>query len=215
MIFNLAAGFGLFGGLDLGDRFSETTRFAGGGLSIPVRLEIHDAVRLRATLRAEMGWGTDRLTWSEEVAGETVRVFDDDHSAILASGALSVGADILLPLGLPIGLYFGAEAGPAWFGTYHVLGGDTVVLLDPEQNDLERPTNVDPYTSQGALLSDVHFGVERVLVEDRLALWFEVGYSIAFVESRGLRKSPAELDAKREAYGYNALRAGVGFWLWL
>ena len=60
---------------------------------------------------------------------------------------LTAGFDVVVPGDLPVSPYVGAVCG-AWIANYHSLGGDTQVLLDPSQNDLDDPGNVDPYTTQ-------------------------------------------------------------------
>jgi hypothetical protein len=123
--------------------------------------------------------------------------------------AVSAGADFLLPVPGKVAPYLGADLGVAWVGTFHSFGGPTEVLLDPEQNNLESGSNIDPWTSQATFVTDLHGGVD-LPVGERVALWVETGYSVAFLNSRELRKTPPELDATRDPYGWNAFRIGAG-----
>lgn len=206
---DLSLGFGAAVSADLGDNVSDgDTRFGPGpSLQVPIRYALADKAWIRATVRADAGWGTDRVTWGQTVDGEEVRFYSTGHWAMLLGTALTVGGDAGLPGNLP--LYVGAEAGPAWVTTYHSLGGETQLLLDPSQNDLDSSKNLDPFTAQAALLTDLHAGA-LVPMSDGMKLWVETGYSLAFIAPRALNKTPEALDARREAYGWNALRLGLG-----
>lgn len=203
-------GVGLAVSSDLGDKVSGSYAEFGPGPSLQVPLRYHVAPRawLRGTLRADFGFGSDRVSWVQDVGGEPVTLYDDDHWAMFAMGGATLGADFELPVDA-IDLWIGAEGGIAWVGTYHSLGGPTQVLLDPAHNDLESSSNVDPWTSQATLLTDVHAGGGHALSE-RVDLWAEIGYSLAFLNRRPLKKTPADLDATRDPWGLNALRIGAG-----
>lgn len=196
---------------DLPDIVSaEYARFGPGlMLQVPLFVEIAPAARLRAALRADLAPGSDRVVWTQTIDGEAVRFYDDDHWAMLGSMALTVGGDFTGPADWPVRPYFGVDGGAARVTTWHSLGGNTQILLDPAQNDLSDPRNIDPYTAQFTWLADVHAGASRD-VSDRVALWLEAGYSLAFLDARPLRKTPPELDATRSAYGWNAIRVGLG-----
>ena len=206
---DLSIGFGAAVAADMGDKVSAgDTKFGPGpSLQVPIRYAVADKAWIRATVRADAGWGTDRVTWGETIDGQDVRFYSTGHWAMLLGTALTVGGDAGLPGDLP--LYVGAEAGPAWVTTYHSLGGETQLLLDPEQNDLDSTGNIDPFTAQATLLTDLHGGA-LLPMGDAMKLWVETGYSLAFVGPRALNKTPEALDARREAYGWNAVRLGVG-----
>lgn len=208
----VSAGFGLGIGTDMPDKVSKDyANFGPGpGLLIPLWWELGSAARLRATARADMAMGSDRVTWAAgAVDGSDVRLYDDDHLAVLVAASLTVGGEVVIP-GSGVAPYLGAELGPAWIGTYHSLDGATATaLLDPEQNELDNPGNIDPYTGQVAWRSDVHLGVQPS-IGDTSSAWLELGYSLAFVGEKALRKTPEDIDARRAPYGYNAIRLGVG-----
>jgi hypothetical protein len=198
--------------LDLPDRASgEHTRFGPGpSIAVPVRIALSERARLRFQLRGEMASGRDRLLWTERVAGEDLLLYDDDHLAIPVVVAGTVGAEIAVPLGTGgVELALGAETGGAWVSTFHSLGGPTQPLLDPEQNELDDPGNIDPYTRQLAWVSGLDATV-AVPFGEGLHLTLRTGYSGAFLNARPLRKTPAALDAHRAAYGWNPLRIAVG-----
>jgi hypothetical protein len=207
----VTVGAGLAVAADLSDRVSaEHTDFGPGpSLQVPVRVALSEHVSFRATGRADLGFGSDRVSWGQVVNGTPVRFYDDDHWAMLAALALTGGVEVELPGALPVTPYLGAELGAAWVGTYHSLGGETQLLLDPAENDLQNPSNIDPYTNQSAVLTDLHAGLSRGF-SSRLGGWVEGGYSVAFLSARTLQKAPTDLEARREAYGWNALRLGVG-----
>ncbi len=195
--------------MDLPDKISKDyARFGPGpSMQIPIRYALAPSARLRATLRADMATGTDRVTWGESIDGEEQRFFDDDHFAMFVASALTVGPEIVIPLDGPVAPYFGVEAGAAWIGTYHGLNGPPQRFMDPAENDLKDPGNVDPFTSQLAFVSDIHAGG---MTTGDVGVWFEAGYSIAFVGESDLTKSIDAYNARRAAYGWNAARIGAG-----
>ena len=206
---DLDVGVGAAISMDLPDKVSaDYAKFGPGpSLQIPFRIGFTDHARLRSTLRADIGVGSDRVTWGLEVDGTEVRVGSDDHWAMFAAAGLTIGPEFSLPVDGPVVPYIGAEAGGAWVGTYHSFGGDTAVLLDPDQNDLESTGNVDPFTTQLAFLTDAHLGIAG---GGDTGWWAELGYSAAFLGAADLQKSQADLGARREAYGWNAARLGAG-----
>ena len=105
--------------------------------------------------------------------------------------------------------YLGGDVGGLWTGTYHSFGGDTQHLLDPDQNDLDNTNNVDPYTAQVAWLTEFHVGIEKTL-GDRIYINFESGYQMAYLGEKSLKKAPTSYDARREAFGWNAVSFGLG-----
>lgn len=179
-------------------------------LRIPFRWQVAPLARVRVDADLSLATGQDVVTWTQQIDGEPVDFFDADHFTMALSAGLSVGADLFVPVGdALIAPYLGADLGGGWMGVYHSFGGRTQVLLDPEQNDLENPNNVDPYTSQAVFLSELHAGAE-VAAGTGLAVWLEAGYSVAFVPARDLKKTPTGLNARREPFGYNAVRIAVG-----
>jgi hypothetical protein len=181
----------------------------GPSLQIPFRYQLAPLARLRLDGRIDLETGHDQVRWQEEIDGQTVDLQSQGHWTMLLAAGLSAGADFTLPVKGPVAPYLGADLGIAWVGTYHSFSGPTEVLLDPTQNHLDNPHNVDPYTSQATFLTDVHGGVD-VPVSDGLALWAETGYSVAFLNARELKKTPPALNATRDAYGWNAIRIGAG-----
>jgi hypothetical protein len=167
-------------------------------------------VRVRLDLRYEMGLGRDELTWNETIDGAVVRRSDaDGHAAFVGVLGAEVGIDAIVPVAGRVRPYFGATVGVAGVGAYHSLREDTAVLLDPELNDPQDPMNIDPYTLQAVASVSGAAGVTW-RAQERLDLCFEMGYGSAFIASRALRKSPSELDARREAFAWNPFRVSVG-----
>jgi hypothetical protein len=215
---DLSVGVGAGVAMDLGDAVSHSyntpTDFGPGpALFVPVRYSLSDRAFFRATLRADAGWGNDRVTWAQTVDGTDYRYYSDTHWSMLLGTALTIGADAKLSGG-EIAPYLGAELGPARVTTYHSFGPETgtSALLDPEQNELDNSNNVDPFTAQMTLLTDLHLGVMKQ-GDSGPGFWGELGYHLAYLKEAPLRKTPAAIDATREAYDWNAIRlaAGVSF----
>lgn len=207
---DVSIGIGAAVGMDLPDPVSrEYARFGpGAGLQVPVRWSVAPNANVRFNGRADFGGvGTDRVTWAQHIDGETVRFYAQDHWAMMLAGALTAGPELVFPVGSGLAPYLGAAAGVSWVGTYHALGEESLVMFDPAQNDLGDPKNVDPYTSQAAFITDLTLGA---MTRGTTSFWFEAGYSNAWVGARTLQKTIPELDARREAYGWNAARLGLG-----
>jgi len=208
---DLSLGVGAALAIDLPDPASKgDAKFAPGpSLQVPFRWTVVPLARARLDLRVDLATGTDTVRWTETVDGEPVEVQSTGHFAMFVAVGLSAGVDFLIPVKGKVAPYLGADLGVAWVGTFHSFDGATQVLLDPEQNDLDDPNNIDPYTTQWAPLTDLHGGVD-VPLSAGVALWVETGYSVAFLNARDLRKTPPELDATRDPYGWNAFRIGTG-----
>lgn len=202
---------------DLPDASSgEHTRFGpGGSLSVPLRVELAPYAFFRATLRADAGTGRDRVSWAAVAGDQDVRLASSDHWAMLTAASLTVGAEGRLPgEDLPVVPLAGFGVGGAWVATWHSFGVsdsgvDTTILMDPAQNDLADPNNIDPYAANLALLVDVYGGA-AIPLSDSLDGVVEIGYSVAFLPGEELQKATPGLDAQRDAFGWNALRLQAG-----
>lgn len=208
----VSLGLSLGVGGDLGDRASagQTRLGVGPTLSVPLRVRIVDPVRFRADLSLTEASGLDQLTWTGEVEGVPVRFTDDDgHLAIFGGLGLTVGFEAQVPLAGRARPYLALDAGVMGVGMFHALREASSVLLDPEQNDVGNPRNLDPYTIQATVVGDLALGTS-IRATDRLEVFVEFGYSSAFVGPKALRKTPSEADARREAFAFNPLRGTVG-----
>ncbi len=221
---DLEVGVGVGGALDLADRAStagdvRTTAFKGGALAIPVGLRFGGA-RLRIEPRFDYGVGQDRVSWAYTADGEVVRQYADGdwagaptaHGAMLATASLLIGGDFDIPLDGSFTPYIGATAGPTMAWTFHSWRDESAVgqLLKIRGEDGLYGTNAsDASTSQFTWTSELHAG-GRLGPADGMALWFETGYSVSFLDAQPLSKTPAGLDARREAFGWNPWRIAVG-----
>jgi hypothetical protein len=149
------------------------------------------------------------LTWSVPIDGERVQFYSEDHHAFLAAAGLLVGPEVRVPLQESLSVHFGAAVGVSWVGTYHSLTESSQILFDLEVNDLTNPGNIDPFTSQVALCTDIFAGASFTLTE-KLFLQLELGYAAAYVGEEALRKAASDLEPTRAAYGWNPFRAGIG-----
>ncbi len=177
-------------------------------LYVPVVAGLTPAAGLRFTVRLEGGPGTDQVSWAESVDGTAARIVSASEFALVLTAIATVGPDIQIPVSGSVAPYFGAEVGGGVAAVYHSLGGPTAFLIDPQQNDLDDPGNIDPYTLSPVLASDLHFGTRST--GDGLGWWAEVGYGSAWLGSAPLRKSLPIADARRQAIGWNPVRVGVG-----
>lgn len=208
---SLGAGVGV--AADMRDAASEgQTRFGvAPSLSIPLRVQPLSYLRWRLDVRLDVGWGVDQLTWASEIEGTTVRATDDDsHLAIVGVLEGATGFDVVVPVQGRARPYLGATLGVAGVGVYHALRGSSAVLLDPDQNELGNDGNIDPHTVQAVLTASALAGVTIEVVPSKVELFVEMGYSGAFAGPRALRKTAAELDARREAFAWNPVRASLG-----
>ena len=197
---------------DMGDRASgESVDFGvGPQLVVPIRIDTTDWLRVRIDLGLEGGWGLDQLTWSRDIMGEATRFTDDgQHLAIIGVLALDAGIEADIPLRGIARPYLGATLGVGGVGAYHAMRGETAILLDPEQNDIGNPRNIDPHTVQAVLRTGVSLGL-RIRASDKVAVYAETGYSAALVGQKALKKARPELDAQREAFAWNPLRGSLG-----
>ena len=198
-------------GIDLPDPASaDHTRFGLiPAVSVPVEINLTDTVALRINPRLSFASGKDRLNWEVPIDGESVQFYSVDQRAFLAASSLIVGPIVSVPLEESLALYFGAGVGLSWVGTYHSLTAGSQVLFDLDANDVANPGNIDPFTSQIAVGTDLCTGVALAL-DENLSFKFELGYAAAYVGERELIKSPSGIGATRSAYGWNPIRAGVG-----
>ena len=198
-------------GVDLPDPASATHTGFGfvPSLSVPVRIGLVEQVSLRINPRLTFASGRDRLNWEVPIDGEMVQFYSEDHDAFLAAAGLLVGPEVRVPVKESLSAHFGAMLGPSWVGTYHSLTESSQILFDLEMNDLADPGNIDPFTSQLTLSTDLFAGVSLSL-SDKLFLQLEFGYAAAYVGEKVLQKAALDINPTRAAYGWNPFRAGVG-----
>ena len=106
-------------------------------------------------------------------------------------------------------MYGGFGLGGAWVGTFHSFNQETVQLMDAETNDLENPNNLDPYSSQAVLLTELRAGVHW---GDAPRAFVELSLGGAWVGEASLRKTYARYDVQRSAYGWTPVRLVGGVW---
>jgi hypothetical protein len=180
------------------------------GVSVPLTVASGERVRWRLGLRGEFGIGSDRVSWNEVVDGTSTRVTDTGHFALLATSALTVGPELALPSVGAVTPVFGVAAGPALAATFHAFDPEADFLLDPAQNALSNPDNVDPYTLQAALCTELHLGLRG---GGTVGWWVDAGLGATWLGAAPLRKAIPEVDAQRDALRWDPVRlaGGVSF----
>jgi hypothetical protein len=205
-------GLGVGAAVDLPDRASNRdTRLGVGAIfRVPIRVHLTPVVALRLDLDLEGCRGVDQLTWDVDADGLVYRVQDDnEHHAYVVNGLFDLGVDLTVPVRGRTRPMFGLSGGVAVTGVFHALRGSSVALLDPAVNDVGDTSNLDPYTSQVAPWAAVDVGLTSALAP-RVDLWVTAGYGAAFFAPRGLHKALPALDARREAFAWNPVRAAIG-----
>lgn len=215
---DLSVGFGLGAAKDLPDIQTFGKFSVGPSLQIPFRMGLGDRASFRATIIADGASGNDRVTWGIPVPSTapntpaSVRYASDAHFTYMVAAGLTVGLEASAK---PSGWtpFIGVDAGPELANTYHSFGTDNdntqILLTGLTDDELKNGNTLDPYTSQIAWLTDLRVGVHGPL-SNGLDLWVETGYSNAFLGAKALTKPPDAISARREPYGYNAVRLAVG-----
>jgi hypothetical protein len=210
-------GVGLGASVDLPDPERRTTIPPALVLNVPLRIDVSESARIRASFDAAFTRGLDTVSWKR---GDEGRIgFESD--AFFGSGALLVGPEVSMPTESGWSPYFGASAGVALAVTAHSCWGNGTVadncedrglpdlrdLFDPAHytlDELQDENTVNPFSRQLVLATDLAVGVASDL------LWFEAGYGVRFVGAGKLRRGMPGIDLRREAYSWNAFRLMVG-----
>ncbi len=198
-----AAGVQLAVAKDLPDRVERTegTEFRiGPGLVIPGRLVLMDGLlRLRAGLEIYRAEGSDRLSWEEEETS----FYKQDQPARLGSTRLLIGPEVRVPTGpgSPVHPYLGVGLGPGRVRVSHTLGGVDAELLSAADEPVAR-------SRQWVLAASAHGGLAVDL--GPVAAELEAGYTVSFVPEAPLSNTISALQVRREAYGLDVFRLGLG-----
>lgn len=181
-----------------------SARYAlGGGLIVPVRWSPRPGAAVRVTVTALGAGGHDTVAWVED----GVALESRDHWSMLSVGQITVGGEFEFAPSALVTPLVGAGLGGGVVANFHSFGGDTQALLDPSQNELDNPQNVDPYTLGAVPAAEAWAGLR---VGRTVAFAVEAGYTLSFVPAETLQKTPAELGARRSAYALDLLRVAVG-----
>ncbi len=200
---------------DLADGMAETESAAFGvgpylGLAAGLGPEGSRA-KLQVGLELQYGTGWDRIEWVED----GTRYYDVDHLAVAWSARVLVGPSLMIPVpeDLPLQptVHLGVGGGRVW--THHAFDGPTGPLMDPEANNLDSPTNMDPYTAQWVAAVGGALGARVGLPVMNVDLVMEVGYTVSYVPTASTRRTLAEYQVVRADYGLNVARVGVGITL--
>jgi hypothetical protein len=178
-------------------------------LLVPVRVPLTTHTGLRIGATGVFGVGRDVITW--EVSRDPRLPVEDQRRheivrAFFTSLAATVGPEVRLPVEGNVVPFFATGVGFGFAGTFH-SDLQRPDLFDSEvytAEDLQNPRVLSPYALQPALAGDLALGVTTGPV------WFELGYQLQYLGSTRLRRTPDSLLARREAFGWNALRLSVG-----
>lgn len=189
---------------DLPDRVerTESTGFLiGPSVVIPGRFVLMDGLlRLRAGLELHTAEGSDRLSWDEQGTS----FYKLEQPARVWSTHLLLGPEVRAPTGegSPVHPYLGAGVGPGRVRTSHTLTDDDADLLASPDDPVAR-------TRQWVLAASAHGGLAVDI--GPVAAELEAGYTVSFVSEAPLSNTDEALQAKREAYGLDVFRLGLGF----
>lgn len=181
-----------------------SARFSfGGGLIVPVRWSPRPGASVRMTVTALGAGGHDTVAWVEDGVAYESR----DHWSLVSVGQVTLGGEFEVAPSAVVTPLLGAGLGAGVVGNFHSFGGDTQALLDPAQNELDNPQNIDPYTVGAVPAAEAWAGLR---VGRTVAFAVEAGYTLSLVPAEQLQKTPAELGARRSAYALDLLRVAVG-----
>ena len=200
----------LGGHTDLSDATTASTSMAGGSFALPVGFAVGERSRVFLAPHVDFGGGKDQVSWTsgQAINGEPFRYTSDTHKANLFAVGLMARTEMDLSTSGSTRPWLGAGIGAVSVSHHHSFGGeesfDTIPLLPGEDGTGDE----NPRTQQWALLSELRGGV-RTEISDELALGAHIGYSTAFLGASNLLDTADELDARRDAYGWNAFRFGL------
>jgi len=177
-------------------------RFGPAG-TLRTRLEVvFGAAALRVQVAGLTGPGRDTVYWWEDGWRSST-----DHWTWLGGVTIGAGPMVRIPLSQSVQVGGGATAGLMGIGAFHDFGGETQYLLDPAQNDLDDPGNVDPYTFQAVPSAEM---VAALRLGRGLAAELELGYTLALVPAADLSGTPPESSARRTAFALGAVFIAFG-----
>ncbi len=196
----LSLGFGAAASIDLPavEGLPETAFGPGASVVVPFRWSIKPGASLRVHLEVGAAAGHDRVVWVQEVDGETVGVFSEDHEAGYAAARLLVGPEVALFPRKGVSPYLGVGAGPALVTNWHRFDAASAALQTSTASTLQ---------ATGAAGADVGLRLGR---PDGVAVEIEVGYTVSFLPAASLQQAPPDLEASRSPYALDVVRGGLG-----
>ncbi len=175
----------------------------GPAATLRTRLELgFGPAALRLQVASFTGSGRDTVYWWEDGWRSSA-----DHWTWLGGVTVGAGPMVRVPLSPSVQLGGGATGGIMGIGAFHDFGGASQYLLDPKQNDLDDPDNLDPYTIQAVPSAEL---VASLRVGRALAAELELGYTLALVPAADLSGTPPESSARRTAFALGAVFIALG-----
>ncbi len=171
--------------------------------TLRTRLEVgFGAAALRVQVAGLTGPGRDTVYWWEDGWQSST-----EHWTWLGGVTVGAGPMVRVPVSRSVQFGAGATAGVMGVGSFHDFGGSTQYLLDPAQNDLDDPDNLDPYTIQAVPSAEM---VASLRLGHGLAAELELGYTLALVPAADLSGTPPESSARRTAFALGAVFIALG-----
>ena len=179
---------------------------AGPVLSVPVRWLIAPGVLWRADAVLALNPGQDRVEWYR--LGGGIQVYSDDHWTLLSSASVSLGPELVLVDRARSRWMWGVHGGVAGVHSWHSFESEAADLFDLDANDLDDPTNIDPYSFQAAPLVGTQVNL-TLWSTSGLALGLEAGYNVSYLREVSLQKADPNVGAVRAAMGLNFFHLGM------
>jgi hypothetical protein len=106
--------------------------------------------------------------------------------------------------------FIGGSVVVGWVYVWPDLGIDEAVILDPNENNLGDPDNIDPWSSQGPEVGGEVYGGFHINPNEVFRFVFEAAYLNLHVEKAFLTKATEGFEAEHLAFTLSQFRFGWG-----
>ncbi len=189
----------------------------GGGLAVPVSLNLYRGLGMRLSLGVTYSGdppfdkAVAQISFLEQ---QDSGAWSDrqyrTRPAFFVGGYLITDVQFMFPLLVgAIKPYLGLGPGLYLNYVFTDITADEYFLLANEYNDPNDDNNIDPYSVNLEPGFDAYLGL-NVLVSGGMHLNFEVQYDVARFPESPLLKATDEADARRAAYTYSVVTMSTG-----